>query len=211
MPFYPVTRPIILMMLSLTLFPPTCMSQSTDTSSDWSDAVVRWDNQCGAKGCLLMTDVLRGESGRPPDPKDSREYIGIYVAVDRATRKPSYFAFHVDPNAQQDQGVFVAFTKTTKEGDKWKMNLDGDGATRLPFSSCSKDSCVARVLDGVVAKTDESSGMNLLDKFLNSDTALFLYVKNGHPYRTMVPLASFKKEYQKMLSSELAPVPSQQR
>ncbi len=149
-----------------------------------------------------MTDVLRGYSGDPvpPDPKDARGYVGIYVAVDRTTRKPAYFAFHVDPNSQQDQGVFVAFTKTTKEGGKFKMGLDEGGASRLPFSSCAQDSCVARIPDGLVDEGKERHRMDLLEKFLNSDSVLILYMKNGKPYRTMILLSSFKKEYAKFLS-----------
>lgn len=185
--------------------PMCCIAQKSESASEWSDSLVKWDTQCSPKGCLLMTDVLRGDSGDPPDPKDFRQYIGIYVAIDRTTRKPEYFAFHVDPNSQPDQGVFIAFTRTTKDGDKWTMNLDSDGASRLPFSSCGKDSCVARVLCGLVEKAKESHKMNLLDKFLTSDAVLVLYLRGGKAYRTMVVLSSFKKEYQRVLTSELTP------
>jgi hypothetical protein len=193
-------------LLTLVLFPCFCSAQQTAPGGDWSDALVKWDTQCGAKGCLLMTDVLRGYSGDPvpPDPKDVREYIGIYVAVDKATRKPAYFAFHVDPNSQRDQGVFIAFTKTTKDGDKWKAGLDKDGASRLAFSSCDQDSCVARIPDGLVEEGKESHQMDLLSKFLNSDSVLILYMKDHKPYRTMILLSSFKKEYTKLLGSELS-------
>jgi hypothetical protein len=191
---------LIVMLLSC-----VCSGQKAASTEDWSDALVKWDTQCGPKGCLLMTDVLRGYSGDPvpPDSKDTREYIGIYVAVDRTTRKPAYFAFHVDPNSQQEQGVFVAFTKTTKDGDKLKMGLDKDGASRLPFSSCGQDSCVARIPDGLVGEGKERHRMDLLEKFLNADSVLILYVKNGKAYRTMILLSSFKKAYAKVLSSEL--------
>jgi hypothetical protein len=185
--------------------PICCNAQRNESTNDWSDALVKWDTQCSPKGCLLMTDVLRGDSGNPPDPKDSREYIGIYVAINRNTQKPAYFAFHVDPGSQQDQGVFVAFTKTTKDGDKWKTGIDADGASRLAFSSCGEDSCVARIPAGIVEEGKESRRMDLLDKFLSSDAVLFLYMKGGKPYRTMVVLSSFKKEYQRVLASELAP------
>jgi hypothetical protein len=177
------------------LVPLWCNAQKSDLN-DWSDAIVKWDTQCSPKGCLLMTDVLRGDSGNPPNPKDPHEYIGIYVAVDRGTQKPAYFAFHIDPTSQQDQGVFIAFTKTTKDGDKWKMGMDADGASRLSFSSCGEESCVARVPGGIVEEAKESHRINLLNKFLNSDAVLFLYMKDGKAYRTMVVLSSFKKEYQ---------------
>lgn len=203
-----MVRLITSILLALTVVLPICVAQSKSDQSDWSDALVKWDKQCSPKGCLLMTDVLRGESGRPPDPKDTHERIGIYVAVGRASRKPAYFAFHVDPNEQQDQGIFIAFTRTTKESEKWKMNIEADGASRVTFSSCDQDSCVARVPDGIVMKTEKGSRLDLLDEFLNSDAVLLLYQKNGHAYRTMVTLSSFKKAYQKLLTEELGPAAS---
>lgn len=189
----------------------SCVSagQKTTSDEDWSDDLVKWDTQCGLKGCLLMTDVLRGYSGdpAPPDSKDVREYIGIYVAVNRTTRKPVYFAFHVDPNSQKDQGLFIAFTKTIKGDGKFKTGLDGDGASRLPFSSCDHDSCVARIPEGIVEQGKEGHRLDLLEKFLDSDSVLILYMKNGKAYRTMILLSSFKKEYTKLLSSELGSAP----
>lgn len=151
-----------------------------------------------------MTDVLRGDSGNPANPEDSREYIGIYVAVDRDTQKPAYFAFHVDPTSRQDQGVFIAFTKTTKDGNAWKMGMDADGAARLSFSSCNRDSCVARVSCGIVEESKDGHRIDLLEKFLDSDAVLLLYLKDGKAYRTMVVLSSFKREYRRLLAS-LAP------
>jgi len=102
-----------------------CLGQKTDSGNDLSDVLSKWDTQCSPKRCVLMTEVLRDDSGGPvpPDPKNPHEYIVIFVAVDRATRKPAEFAFHVDPNSQQDQGVFVEFIDTTREGNRWKANL----------------------------------------------------------------------------------------
>lgn len=152
----------------------------------------------------MQTDVLRGESGDPPDPKDFREYVGVDVALYRKSQKPGYFAFLVDPRTQQDQGIFIAFTKTTKDGDSWKINLDADGATRLAITNCNDKACTARVPLGLVEEGKDSHKMDLLEKFLNSDHLLVLYMKGGKAYRTMVLLSSFKKEYQRAMTSELA-------
>src|SRR5690348_9821536 len=98
---------LILTVFSLSALPQNKKIPSTDPGDDWADALVKWDTDCMAGGCILETDILRGDpdSDNPPDPKDVREYISIYVAVGRETRKPAYFAFHVDPRAQQNDGV----------------------------------------------------------------------------------------------------------
>lgn len=166
--------------------------------------MVKWDSACSARGCLIQTDVLRGISDdpAPPDPKDSREYVSINVAMERATKKPAYFTFMVDPRAQRDQGVFIAFTRTTKDGGSWSMKMDKDGASRLTICECTADACIARVPLGVVEKEKDRRAMNLLDKFTESDSLLVLYIREGKPYRTMVLLSSFKREYQRVLTSE---------
>jgi hypothetical protein len=129
---------ISLLVLSLLLL--SCCSFGQNPQNErgdaLADALVKWKTDCYPKGCLMQTDVLRGQSEKPPDANDFREYIGIDIGVDRKTQKPLYFAFHVDPDAQPDQGVFIAFTKTTKDGTSWKINLDKDGASRIPFERC---------------------------------------------------------------------------
>ena len=151
----------------------------------------------------MQTDVLRGESGNPPDSKDFREFVGIDVALYRKTQKPGYISFLVDPRAQRDQGIFITFTKTTHEDGKWKLNLDPEGPSRLTITDCGDKACTARVAMGMVEEGEGTHKMDLLDRFLNSDHLLLLYMKEGKPYRTMVILSSFKKEYQRVMASEL--------
>jgi hypothetical protein len=150
---------------------------------------VKWETTCSARGCLLQTEVLRGDSGDPPDPSDFHEYVSIDVAFDRGTRKPAYFAFHVDPNTEQKQGISIGFTKAGKDG------VDSDGTSRLDVSDCDDKSCVARVPLGAVKNSEHSRGLNLLDKFLKGDRLLVSYTRGGKEYRTVVPLASFQQEY----------------
>jgi hypothetical protein len=196
---------LILAALCLNSAAQTKAAQQGDSDEKLANALVHWDTECGPKGCMLQTEVLRGYSDDPPDPKDFREYVGIYVPVDRATLKPAYFAFHVDPRASQDNGIFITFSKTARDGDSWTLNLDPKGPSRLMFDKCNEKSCVVRVAGGLVHEGNESHEMSLLDKFLNSDHLLILYLKDGKAYRTMVLLSSFKTAYQRLLANELAP------
>ncbi len=163
----------------------------------------KWDTNCSPRGCQMFIDVLRGDSGNPADPKDYREYITIVVAVDRRTLRPAYFSFHMPPNADRDQGVFVSFTRTVREGDHWKLDPDADKSRRIPFVSCNMDSCIARIPGGLLEEGEEGYRIDLLDKFLNSNHVMFLYMKGGKPYRTMLSLSTFQQEYKRMLTSEL--------
>lgn len=190
-------------LIPVTLCSMLAFSQTKGSIDDLADALVHWKTSCSKRGCLLQTDVLRGESGDPPDRADFREYVGIDVALERATQRPAYFAFYVDPRAQSDQGIFVAFTKTTNAGDSWKTDVDSDAAFRLPLSHCDEKSCAARVPLGVVSGTEDGRSLDLLAKFLSADHMLLLYVKGGKAYRTMVLLASFKKEYERVLATDL--------
>lgn len=190
-----------LLLLCLVSF--LCPAQEKSTSADPRDAQVKWDSTCGARGCLMQTDVLRGVSDNPPDPKDFREYVSLNVALDRSLSRPAYFSFLVDPRAQADQGIFITFAKTTQENGKWKVNLDPEGPSHLSIGACDKNACTARVPLGLVEDGKEAHKMDLLDKFLNSDHLLVLYMRDGHPYRTMVILSSFKKEYARVMENEM--------
>jgi hypothetical protein len=61
---------------------------------------VNWKTDCAPRGCLMQTELLRGDSGSPANPKDFREYVGVNVALARKTRQPEYIAFYVDPPNQ---------------------------------------------------------------------------------------------------------------
>jgi hypothetical protein len=198
-------RALAMVLVTFSSVAVTSASHAQDSpKGDWGDALVKWDSTCSARGCLMQTDVLRGISNdpAPPDPKDSREYVSINVAMERATRKPAYITFMVDPRAQQDQGIFVAFTNSSKVGGSWSRRIDQDGASRLAIDECTTNACIARVPLGVVEEGKDRRAMNLLDKFNESTSLLVLYMRDGKPYRTMVLLSSFKKEYQRVLISE---------
>ena len=180
-----------------------CLGQNTPTKDDSIEALAgKWDIQCSERGCLMFTDVLVGDPDHPADLKNP-EYITIAVAMDRTTRKPAYFAFHVPSNADRTQGVMITFSNALPDGVTWKMELDSEGASRLPFESCEQDSCVARVKNGIAADGKDSHKTDLLDKFLNSNHILFLYTRDGQPYRTIKPLFPFQAAFKQLLETEL--------
>ena len=180
-----------------------CSGQNTSAKDDSIKALAgKWDIQCSERGCLMFTDVLVGDPDHPADFKNP-EYITIAAAIDRTTRKPAYIAFHVPSNADRTQGVMITFSKTLPDGVKWKMELDTEGASRLPFESCDQDSCVARVRNGIITDGKDSHKTDLLDKFLNSNHILFLYMHDGQPYRTIKPLFPFQAAFKQLLETEL--------
>lgn len=193
------------MLVVLALFSGSVFAQSDAGHSGLNDLLVNWKTGCAPRGCLMRTEVLRGDSGSPADPKDAREYVGVNVALARKTRQPEYIAFYVDPRATQGQGIFVAFAKATRDGNSWKMALDGQGAIRVPFTSCGKLGCMARIPAGLEVELSTKKRVDLLNKFLNSDAALVLYTRGKKPYRTMILLSSFQKEYQHVMAVDLAP------
>jgi hypothetical protein len=191
--------------LFLAVFSGSVFAQSNANHSGFNDLPVNWKTDCAPRGCLMQTEMLRGDSGSPADPKDAREYVGLNVALARKTRQPEYIAFYVDPRATQGQGIFVAFAKSTRNGSSWKMALDDDGAIKVPFTSCGKLGCMARIPAGLEVEPATKKRVDLLNKFLNSDAVLVLYARGKKPYRTMIPLSSFQKEYQHVTAVDLAP------
>lgn len=159
---------------------------------------LNWEAKCVEQGCVLHTELLRGDNGDPPDASDYHEYVAIDVAFDHRTRKPAYFAFHVNPDAQAAAGISIGFAKAAKSGDN--PALDADGASRLDISDCDDKTCVARVPLGLTKKGPDSHSLNLLEKFLKSDQLVLLYAIGGKTFRTTAPLASFQQEYQRLAS-----------
>ena len=193
------------MLVVLALFSGSVFAQSNASHNGLNDLLVNWKTDCAPRGCLMRTEVLRRDSGSPSDPKDAREYVGVNVALARKTRQPEYIAFYVDPRATQGQGIFVAFAKATRNGSSWKMALDDDGAIKVPFTSCGKLGCMARIPAGLEVVPATKKRVDLLNKFLNSDAVLVLYARGKTPYRTMIPLSSFQKDYQHVMAVDLAP------
>jgi hypothetical protein len=193
------------MLVVLAVISGSVFAQSNADHSGFNDLQVKWKTDCVPRGCLMLTQVLRGDAGGPADPKDAREYVGLNVALARKTRQPEYIAFYVDPRATQGQGIFVAFAKSRRDGASWKMALDDDGAIRVPFTSCGKLVCMARVPAGLEVDSSTKKRVDLLNKFLNSDAVLVLYARGKKPYRTMIPLSSFQKDYRHVMAVDLAP------
>jgi len=122
----PVSLCGMLVVLFLALFSGPVFAQNNANHNGLNDLLVNWKTDCEPRGCLMQTEVLRGDSGSPANPKDFREYVGVNVALARKTRRPEYIAFYVDPRATQGQGIFVAFAKARSDGSSWKMALDDE-------------------------------------------------------------------------------------
>ena len=150
---------------------------------------------------MLFFDILHGAAGEktPPDAKDSKQYVGVYVGVDRATKKPSLLTFHVPPDADEKQGFFVAFASDKQVNGQWHVELDKESTLNLGFDRCDTDSCVARLREG---KVDNGKGglIELMPKFDQADHLLLLYTRKGQPIRTMIPLHPYRTAFVKALS-----------
>jgi hypothetical protein len=165
-----------------------------------------WDTQCQEKGCMLFLDVLHGAAGEasPPDPKDSKQYISLMVAIDRETRKLVYLAFHLPPDADPKQGFFVAFASDRQSNGQVTIEPDKASLMNLGFDSCDADSCIARLREG---KVDDGKGglIDLLQGFNEKDHLWLMYTRKGKPIRTMIPLVPYRTAYRHVLDVELAP------
>ncbi len=169
------------------------------------DKAFHWDVKCQERGCMMFLDVLHGAIGEkaPPDPNDSKQYISLMVAVDRATRKPAYLAFHFPPDGDEKHGFIVGFAFDKTEKGRFTLKPDPDGTNHLGFDSCEADSCVARMREG---KVDDGKGgfIDLLQKFNTADHLWLMYTRKGQPIRTMIPLGPFKTAYTQVVTKELA-------
>jgi hypothetical protein len=73
-------------LVALAVFSGSVFAQSNADHSGFNDLQVNWKTDCAPRGCLMLTQVLRGDAGGPADPKDAREYVGLNVALARKTR-----------------------------------------------------------------------------------------------------------------------------
>jgi hypothetical protein len=166
-----------------------------------------WHINCMQKGCLASVDILRGESGDPPNPSNSDEFISVTVGVDRNSHRPSVLIFEVDPHADKQAGVDLLFARTVTDGKDWRLALDTNGSVHLLFQNC-KTACTAVIGGG----TPDEQTMKLCSNFvtrMQSDNHLFvLYTRNGHSYRTAVSLALFKEAYASLLNRVSEPFES---
>jgi|SRR6185312_6907374 len=187
--------------LAITLCLPSLFAQSATKANPIEALAGKWDVHCIQKGCLMFTDVLIGDPDHPADLKHP-QYITIAVAINRSDRKPAYIDFDLPPDADRSQGFFVAFAKTSKDGKNWKLTLVKSATAHLVFMSCNEDSCKGRAVKGVIP-SDGEPPVDLLREFLQNDQILFLFTRNGEPYRTMRALFPFQRAYQHLMKTEL--------
>jgi hypothetical protein len=189
--------------ISTILFCSSCLPVQSATIEDPIEALAgKWDTQCMEKGCLMFTDVLIGDPDHPADLKHP-EYITMAVAINRSDRKPAYFAFHLPPDADRAQGAFIVFAKTNGEGRNHKSTIDKSTGSHLNFVSCDKESCVARIPEGIIPAEGNGPNIDLLSEFLNENHILFLFTRRGEQYRTIKALFPFQRAYKNLLATEL--------
>lgn len=188
---------LIVLVVSL-VFPPSQTHAKTKLDPIESLAGT-WDIHCMQKGCLMFTDVLIGDPDHPADLKHP-QYITIAVALNRSDRKVAYIDFDLPPYADRAQGFFIAFAKTTMDGNEYKTSLDKNATVHLDFFTCNKDSCIGRAPDGMV-ESQGNQKVDLLREFLRDDQILFLYTKNGVPYRTIKALFPFQRAYKQLMKT----------
>jgi len=150
---------------------------------------------------MLFLDVLHGAEGQktPPNPHDSRQYISLMVAIDRATRKPAYLAIHIPPDADRGKGFFIGFAKDEQVNGQWNTKVVPGSVLNLGFDSCDKDSCVARIREGKVAD-DKGGFIDLLDEFDSADHLALMYARQGQLIRTSIPLNPYRTAYKKAIA-----------
>jgi hypothetical protein len=201
----PIRWPVILEIFVLIFICSRALAQRTTDRADSNDLLVKWNVDCSPRRCLMHTARLRGDSSRPADSRDSREYIGISIQLERETGQPEDMIFSVDPRAARDQGIFIGFARTTKVGGSWEMELDKKSTIRIPIASCGDVACLATVPKGVEVQPSTGQRIDLMDELLTFDEVLILYVEGKNAYRTMIPLASFHEEYKKLMAVNIAP------
>jgi len=134
-----------------------------------------WHINCLERGCLASVDILRGESGDPPNPKNSDDYISITVGVDRNNRQPSLLMFEVDSQADEAAGIDLMFARTVPDGKTWKMVLDPNGPVHLPFKHC-KNACSAVIGGGTPDEKTLKSCADLVVKY-NPRTICLCFIR----------------------------------
>lgn len=171
-----------------------------NTPEDLLRAQQSWKIDCMPKGCIASVDILRGESGDPPDPHDTSQYISVAIGVNRSDRRPSLVMFEVDSKADKNAGVDLVFAHTVADGKSWKIIVDQNGIY-LPFRRCDATKCSA-VLGG--GKPDcilaMKSCADLIARMQSEDHLFLSYRRRGRPYRTAVSLALFKEAYARLLT-----------
>lgn len=185
--------------------PPGHSVRAQSRAEDLLKTQQSWHIQCMPKGCIASVDILRGESGDPPDPNDTNQYVSVAVAVNRSDHRPSLLTFEVDPNADQQAGIDLFFAQTVPDGESWKVVVDPNGPMHLPFRHCDKTTCTFFIGGGTPDEATMKSCQDLVGRMQSEDHLVLGYTRAGHSYRTAVSLALFKKAYADLLTQASQP------
>ena len=167
-----------------------------------------WHIDCSPKGCIASVNILRGESGEPPDPHDATQYISVAVGVNHGEQRPNVVMFQVDPKADKQAGIDLFFAHTVPDGKSWKIVNDPGGPLHLPIKRCNETECDAFIGGGTPDEATLKSCADLVTKMQSQDHLFLSYVRTGHTYSTAVSLTLFKEAYQHALAQASAPAES---
>lgn len=157
---------------------------------------------------MASVDILRGDSGDPPDPKDVDQYISLAVGVDYQQHRPSVFIVQLDSHANQDDGIQLHFARTVPDGKGWKLALDEDPPIHLELRGCGVKACFAVIGGGSPSEAVLQQCSDLVSRMQSEDHMFVIYKRSGHEYRTAVSLGLFKEAYQNLLA-EVAKAPKE--
>lgn len=168
----------------------------------------QWHIQCMEKGCMASVDILRGESGDPPDPKDADQYVSIAVGVDYQQRQPNVFIIQLDSQADKAAGIDLHFARTVPDGKSWKLILDELPPIHMDLRGCGQKACFAAIGGGNPDGAILQQCSDVVKRMQSGDHMFLIYQRAGHEYRTAVSLSLFKESYQKLLAEAAKPAPN---
>lgn len=163
---------------------------------DCASSQSTWDTQQVKNGTMMFLDVpfLRKDTSKV-------EYVTLSVAKREDKEQPAFMSIIVPNNVDKVNGVFIEFAKTVKTNEDpsgWKLKLEND-PIRIPFYTCQKDGCYARVTDGYVTDEESKQQVNIYNKFMNYDNILVLFIyPDGSHKSVAIPLCTFKQQYKKL-------------
>jgi hypothetical protein len=185
-------KSFLTIVLTLLLFD-NSYSQNADSLKAAADAAIKaftWDIEKTERGTLMFLDVAYQR-----DNSDSTEYLTLTVAKDKAKQRPEFISIIIPNNIVRSNGIFIKFVNSVTKNSKTAMELEKGNPIRVQFEKCDDETCTARIINGYATR-DNNEKEDILQKFLDYDHVLFLFVyQDGSHKSVAVPLFSFKQQY----------------
>jgi hypothetical protein len=177
------------------LLPFNAFSQSQDSIQAMADAATKmftWEVQKVEKGSLMFLDVAYQREN-----VDSQEYLTLTVAKNKSLQRPDFISIILPSNIVQSNGIFIAFANSNNsKNGKSIMALEKANPLRVSFEKCGSETCTARIVDCYLIDEKSNGKIDLLQKFMDFDHVLFLFIYPDGTHKSVaVPLSTFKKQY----------------